>query len=178
MTVAKNRTWIFFAFSIGFILIDQWVKAYVRHAIPPHGALGGLPWPGVFEITLNYNEGIAFGLFQGAGVLLAPIAVAIAAASGWYSLKHPEESVVGHIAMGLLAAGALGNLIDRLVFHRVTDMFYFRPINFPVFNVADSCITVATVLLIFTWWKDAAKKEQAQKAQVAAAPREETENPA
>ncbi len=135
----------------------------MRSAIPPHGSIGALPWPGVFEITLNYNEGIAFGLMQGAGVLMAPIAVAIAGAAGWYSIRHPREAPLSHIAMGLLAAGALGNLVDRLVFRRVTDMFYFRPINFPVFNLADACITVATVLLLIGWWRDASTNESAAR---------------
>ena len=62
--------------------------------------------------------------------------------------------------MGLLASGALGNLYDRVVNGRVTDMFYARIIDFPVFNVADSCITVATVLLILIWWKESAKQKE------------------
>jgi signal peptidase II len=49
--------------------------------------------------------------------------------------------------MALLCAGAIGNLIDRLALGRVTDMFWLRFIDFPVFNVADVCITIAGVLL-------------------------------
>jgi lipoprotein signal peptidase len=49
--------------------------------------------------------------------------------------------------MALLCAGALGNLIDRIWDKRVTDMFWFRAIDFPVFNVADVCITAAGVML-------------------------------
>ena len=57
--------------------------------------------------------------------------------------------------MGLLAAGALGNLYDRLVFGKVRDMFETRFVEFPVFNWADSCITVATAILILVWSKEA-----------------------
>jgi signal peptidase II len=60
--------------------------------------------------------------------------------------------------MGLLAAGALGNLFDRVAFGKVTDMFYFRAINFPVFNVADACITIAAGLLIYLWTVEALAK--------------------
>lgn len=155
----KKRQVMFLIVMVGMIVADQLVKAWIRHAFAVHGSIGGLPWPGVFELTLTYNEGIAFGLFQGAGVFLAPIAVAIAAGATWYSFSHPKESPWGHFAMGLLAAGAIGNLIDRIAFHRVTDMFWFRLIDFPVFNVADSCITVAAILLILVWWRDAAQKK-------------------
>ncbi len=140
------------------LILDQVVKAWVRGAIPPHGSMGGMPSPGVFEITLTYNEGIAFGFFQGAALFMTPVAIAIAAGATWYSLRHPNEGLVSHLSMGLLASGALGNLYDRLVFGRVTDMFWFRAIDFPVFNVADACITVATILLIYTWWRDAARE--------------------
>jgi len=140
------------------LAVDQMVKVWVRGAIPVHGSIRGLPIPGVFEITLQYNEGIAFGFFAGKGILLSPVAVVIACGASWYSFKHPKESMLTHVAMGLLASGAVGNLYDRIVNGRVTDMFYFRSINFPVFNVADSCITIATILLILMWFAEAAKQ--------------------
>jgi len=106
------------------------------------------PWPGVFEITLSYNKGVAFGMLQGFGVYMAPIAIAIAIVTGIYSYRNAKESMWVHVSLSLIASGAVGNLYDRLVFGRVTDMFYFRPIDFPVFNVADSCITVGTAILV------------------------------
>lgn len=145
------------------IAIDQIVKIWIRSAIPIHGSLNGLPWPGVFELTLTYNKGVAFGMFQGFGIFLAPIAVAIAVGCGIYSWRHPQESAWSHSAMSLLASGAVGNLYDRVVEGRVTDMFWFRLIDFPVFNVADACITVATCLLILVWWLDGNKAKAAAK---------------
>lgn len=144
------------------LALDQAVKAWVRGAIPPRGSLQGMPIPNVFEITLTYNQGIAFGLFQGAAIFMTPVAIAIAAGATWYSLKHPEEGVLSHVAMALLASGALGNLYDRVAFGKVTDMFWFRLIDFPVFNVADACITIATILLVITWWREAAKESAKQ----------------
>jgi len=66
-------------------------------------------------------------------------------------MRHREESPWIHIAMALLASGALGNLYDRLVLHQVTDMFHIRAFEFPIFNLADSCITVAATILIIRW---------------------------
>ncbi len=147
----RNKQVLFWGTMAVFMVVDQFVKAWARHTLGNGQALA-LPWPGVFEMELTYNQGIAFGYLQGKGLMLAPIAIVISAGSVWYVKRHPEESRWNHLAFGLLAAGALGNLFDRVVFQRVTDMFWFRLIHFPVFNVADSCITVATIMLIFGWW--------------------------
>ena len=130
------------------LALDQASKWWIREVIArPHGDLGnGMPWPGVFELTYTTNKGIAFGMLQGAGVFLAPIAIAIAVAAWVYSHRNDGESNLSHTAMALLASGALGNLYDRLFRGEVTDIFWFRLINFPVFNVADSCITIAAGL--------------------------------
>lgn len=170
-----NRKQLAYAVLLPLMLIlDQLVKAWVRSSLPIHGSFAGLPFPGIFELTLTYNEGIAFGMLQGAGKFLTPVAVLIAGGAGWYSWKHPHESVWSHVAMGLLSAGALGNLYDRLVHQRVTDMFWFRLINFPVFNVADSCITIATVILMMTWWGEAVRQPKAETVKVST-PEESTE---
>ena len=159
---------------IAMLAVDQLVKGWVRHSIP-QGASIGKPFPGFFEITLTYNQGIAFGLFQGKASLMTPIALAIAIGAAWYSYRHSNEGPLTHLAMGLLASGALGNLYDRLFDpHGVTDMFWFRAISFPVFNVADSCITVATILLIATWWSDAVKGKD-QKVPVIETPQTDAE---
>jgi len=156
---ARDGRALFWIVAIVAIVVDQAVKAWARHVFADNlAALSGAPLPGSFEFTLTYNEGIAFGMFPGHGVFLAPVAILMSGGAIWYSFKHPREPVLAHVAMGLLAAGALGNLYDRLAHGKVTDMFYFRLINFPVFNVADSCITVAAVLLVYLWSVEALVK--------------------
>ncbi len=154
----SRRALFWLVFTVSFAL-DQATKAWARSAFVEHEA-PGFPWPGVFELTLQYNEGIAFGMFQGVAVFLTPIAVAIALGAWLYSHRHPEESAWTHVSMALLTGGALGNLYDRLVLGKVTDMFSFRAINFPVFNVADSCITVAAAILILKWSRELAVRER------------------
>ncbi len=149
------RSFLLFAsLFAGMLALDQLTKLWARAAF----AVGqAFPlWPDVFELTLTYNRGIAFGLFEGAGQLFAPIAIAIAAGAAWYSWKHPREPRVSHVALGLIAAGAIGNLIDRLWLGKVTDMLWIRAVNFPVFNVADVCITCAAGLLAIVWMREAA----------------------
>lgn len=149
-TIRRIGPGFFVAVAVTLLVLDQVVKAWARGAMVP-GEKIAIPWPGVFEITLTYNHGIAFGLFQGAGMLFAPIALAITAGAAWYVVRHPQEARITHFAMGMLAAGAIGNLVDRLWLGKVTDMFWFRLIDFPVFNVADACITVSAVLLGVRW---------------------------
>jgi signal peptidase II len=137
------------------LIIDQWVKHWTRtHIFTQSGSYHGLPFPGVFEFTLTYNQGVAFGKLQGYGLLMAPIALIIAGCAGYYSWKNPKESRWNHTTAGLLAAGALGNLIDRIIDGKVTDMFEIRVFNFPVFNVADVCISVAACMMILTWLRE------------------------
>jgi signal peptidase II len=180
-----KRFTVFTVLFVSMLILDQAVKFWARQTFgdadgyPTNLAkLGGAPWPGVFEFTLTYNKGIAFGLFQGLGVFLAPVAVAIAVGAGVYSWKHPREPVWTHVAMGLLASGAIGNLYDRVFLKKVTDMFWFRLIDFPVFNVADACITVATALLLVTWTLEALHQKEPQvKTGPHETPQPETEYP-
>ncbi|MBL8066304.1 MAG: signal peptidase II [Chthonomonadaceae bacterium] len=140
---------LFVLLSIGLLLIDQMVKLWARNAAQgTEGRTLLAVWPGVFELKLVYNQGVAFGMLQGMGLLLSPIAIAIAVSAAIYSWKRPDEPKVHHVTAALLASGAVGNLIDRLTQGHVTDMFWIRLINFPVFNVADVCITAAGVLLV------------------------------
>lgn len=156
---AKDNRALFWVIVILAVVVDQVVKAWARHVFKDNlAALHGLPFPKFFELTLTYNEGIAFGMFQGHGVFLAPVAVLMSGGAVYYSVRHPRDPKLSHVAVGLLAAGALGNLVDRILNGKVTDMFYFRAINFPVFNVADSCITVAAILLIYLWSMEAMSK--------------------
>lgn len=150
---AKPRPGLFWAIMLSMLALDQAIKIWTRNAFHEGQSLA-VPWPGVFELRLTYNEGVAFGMLQGLGVMTAPIAVAIALGCAIYSHRGHERRTI-HVALGLLAAGSLGNLVDRLWLGRVTDMFWFRAIHFPVFNFADSCITVAAVLLVLRWGREA-----------------------
>lgn len=132
--------------------MDQVTKAFTRSQFTETQTFA--LWPNVFEITLTYNKGIAFGQLQGQGVLLAPVALIIAGYATWQVMKTPTENKAINIAWGLLSAGAIGNLIDRVWLGKVTDMFWIRLIDFPVFNVADVCITAAACMLIILWIKE------------------------
>ena len=109
----------------------------------------------VFELHYLENRGAAFGMLQNQKILFVIIAVIMLAAISYILIKLPRSSHYFplEILMILVASGAVGNLIDRVRFTYVVDFFYFKLINFPIFNVADiyvsiSCVILA-VLLIF-----------------------------
>jgi signal peptidase II len=99
---------------------------------------------GVFYLTLVHNRGAAFGLLQECTwFFIATAAVAVICIV--FKLRKEKPPGLNNFALGLILAGALGNLTDRLVFGYVIDFLDFRV--WPVFNLADSAITVGAVLL-------------------------------
>ena len=95
---------------------------------------------------------------------LTPIAILVCLVALFMTLSRPKEGRLFHVTMVALAAGSLGNLLDRLMFGQVTDMFYIRLIDFPVFNVADVSITVAGVLLVYSGVMDVLSSRRAPQS--------------
>lgn len=98
------------------------------------------------NLTLVHNRGAAFGLFQNqllVFVLISAVAIILII----FSLRDKKNSALFKISLSLILGGAIGNLIDRVRFGFVIDFLDFRV--WPVFNLADSVITIAAVLL--TW---------------------------
>lgn len=136
---------IYFLVGLLALLADQGLKFFVRHSFIEHQA-NGWPWPGVFELTLVYNLGIAFGMMKGLSQIFTPVALLISILAYRYCQSHPREPRFVVVAAGLLSAGAIGNMIDRVFLGKVTDMLWLRIIDFPVFNIADVCITCGAIL--------------------------------
>lgn len=152
---------LYIILTIVLIVIDQLVKYLVRVNIPLGGHVSFLPH--VLELTYVRNTGAAFSILaQHTWVLtLISLVVVIAMAIALWKkvLCHP----LGVIPAVMVLAGGAGNLIDRVLFGYVTDMFSTLFMNFAVFNVADICITVGGLWLvlyvIFGYEKLEPKKE-------------------
>ena len=118
--------------------------------------------PGVLDFVYHENFGSAFSLFQNAGLFLSIAAiVAFVIVVGALRLERPLGEV---IAFGMIGGGAIGNLIDRLARgDGLTDggvIDWIRLPNWPVFNIADSAITLAVVaLLVMTWTSERAAEK-------------------
>lgn len=169
-----SHRFLFWITFVAMLIGDQLVKMWARNAADwVEGRTFWPLWPGVFEFTLTYNHGVAFGLLQGYGYLMAPVAILIAGGAAVYSWRKPEEPTGIHLGLALIATGAIGNLIDRVWKQKVTDMFHLSGINFPVFNIADVCITVGAGLLVLLWGLEGLRQgKHAEHAQNEPAPTE------
>lgn len=113
----------------------------------------------VFELEYLENTGAAFSSFMGKQGFLITITLLILAfvVYKWFQIPQGKRYFGFRFTFALLISGAIGNLIDRAVQGYVVDFFYFKPINFPRFNVADCYVCVAMILLailIFFVYKD------------------------
>lgn len=111
----------------------------------------GIPLVGN-AIYLYYveNRGAAFGILQNQKALFVILTVLVLGGFLAYILYKKPKSKLLLLSFAMIAGGALGNLIDRLRISYVVDMFEFRFIHFPVFNVADMSVVIGTVLLCIT----------------------------
>jgi len=109
--------------------------------------------PGFFDFTLVYNRGAAFSFLASAGGwqrwFLIGIGVAAAVFIVWMLARHGSQRLFS-IALTLILAGAIGNVIDRIWQGKVTDfvLLYWRDWYWPAFNIADASITCGAALLI------------------------------
>ena len=105
---------------------------------------------GVLEFTFVQNRGAAFGIMQNALPFFVVITLAALCVITYFLLHIPSQKryLPLRICLCFIAAGAIGNFIDRLRLSYVRDFIYFSLIDFPVFNVADIYITCATILLV------------------------------
>ena len=106
--------------------------------------------PGVFQLQYLENRGAAFGLLQNARIFFLAVTLIALAAVIYVLVRLPlkRKYIVLRFLMVLIAAGAVGNMIDRVFLGYVRDFLYFSLIDFPIFNVADIYVTCATILLI------------------------------
>jgi signal peptidase II len=106
--------------------------------------------PGVFSLLYLENTGMAFGLFQGGRWVLIGLTVVILGLLVYYYITLPKTRLIKvyRLLFLLIIGGALGNFADRLMRGFVVDFFYFKLINFPVFNMADVFLVVSVVVLI------------------------------
>lgn len=102
--------------------------------------------PGFFHLTLVLNPGVAFGWFSRCGLWVTAAALAIVGGLLLSLMRRKEPDRDGMIPLALILGGAVGNLVDRLRVGSVVDFLDFRV--WPVFNLADSCITVGVILIL------------------------------
>lgn len=138
----------FFALLL-FILLDQVVKLWVLARLKGQQPIVLIK--NVLEFQYVENRGAAFGMLQNQRIFFLIMTIGVLIALVLLEKKIPQESRYFWLrfCMFFVAAGAVGNMIDRVYRHYVVDFIYFKLINFPVFNVADIYVTCSAFLLIF-----------------------------
>lgn len=104
----------------------------------------------VLELSYLENRGAAFGMLQNQKIFFVFVASIILAVIAYVIFKMPVDKKYNklHVFLTLVASGAIGNMIDRLRLDYVVDFISFVLIHFPIFNVADIYVTVATAFLV------------------------------
>lgn len=156
----STRAWLLAGLLCAAVIaVDQASKAVVRaqvvigEEIDVFGPLG---------LTQTRNTGVSWGLASGTG---APLIVLMVAALGvivYLFARDPGRPWMW-VACGLLAGGAIGNLVDRVAAGHVTDFIELPP--WPPFNVADVCITFGVVLLVLIFLREGIREERERKQQ-------------
>ena len=133
--------------ALAAIVIDQIIKYLVETGMDMHQQIDILPFLALFR---TYNTGISFSMLSGGGWGLITLVTAVTAFVGWLAWKSEPRQVIARLGFALIIAGALGNLIDRVLYGHVVDYVLFHtPVwSFAVFNFADACISVGAGLVI------------------------------
>ena len=138
---------LFVSVAAVMLVIDRITKTLILERLNIGESMPVIP--NLFDFTLAYNTGAAFGIFQGAFPVFLIIALLFAAILFAYMLVLKRHSLLEILSLGLILAGALGNASDRLLHEgAVVDFIHLLFIDFPIFNVADSCIVVGVILFV------------------------------
>jgi signal peptidase II len=144
--------------TIGIVALDQWTKYLVRINLPFNQVW--MPWDWLLpyaRIVHWRNTGAAFGIGQGMNLFFIILAFLVMGMILYYFPEIPENEFFLRLALSLQLGGAAGNLIDRLAHGHVIDFISVG--TFPVFNVADSSITIGVGVLLLGMWLEARREK-------------------
>ncbi len=146
-----------FLLIVLLIFLDQFTKYLAVINLQDKPAIKLID--GVLELNFLKNRGAAFGMLQNQKVFFVMIAILIILIIIYVLFRLPDDKKynVMHFLLVMIASGAAGNMIDRVKQDYVVDFIYFVLINFPIFNVADIYVTVATfvfVILFIFYYKE------------------------
>lgn len=132
--------------AIALVLIDQLSKYWVRTNLISKDVV---IINDVLRLQYHTNTGAVWGILTGKTLFLSIFTAVLLLLILFFYFKIPKDKKYSALKLTVvfIAAGAVGNLIDRICLGYVTDFIYFELINFPLFNFADSCLTVSSIVL-------------------------------
>ncbi len=154
MIAVRRKYLLFSVFTALSLVLDQWTKILARQDLLPRGPYNPkVIVEGYFDLRYAENPGVAFSMLQdvpGGRVLLTLLAVAAFVLVLFYLHKTPQHGTRLHVALGLVGGGAIGNLVDRVLFGKVTDFIVWKVgrHEWPAFNIADAALCVGVGLMV------------------------------
>ena len=151
---ARRKYLLFTIFTIISLVLDQWTKVLARRDLRPRGSYNPkVIIQGWFDLRYAENPGVAFSMLQdipGGRIWLTILAVGAFVLVLYYLRKTPVENTRLHIALGLVGGGAIGNLVDRVMYGRVTDfiVWKYHGHEWPAFNIADAALCIGVGLMV------------------------------
>lgn len=127
---------------VALLALDRATKLWAAASL---SAVGTIPLIGFFDLTYVENTGAAFGIGRGANRLLTFVSIGLILALQWMRRRWPKDDFRLQWGALLVTTGAVGNLYDRMRDGYVVDFLHLH--HWPVFNVADSCITIGAAML-------------------------------
>ncbi|CAM4452015.1 signal peptidase II [Deinococcus marmoris] len=153
---SRSSIWLPLLIAAVLIAADQWLKAWALTNLV-EAAPARVVIPGVLEWFLTFNTGAAWSMFSGSAAPLALGRLLVGLGILVYLYLRPQHRFLS-VVLAMISAGAIGNAIDGLRFGKVTDMIHAPPLSaitraigqgdFPIFNIADSCVVGGTIALL------------------------------
>lgn len=145
---------------LGLVLVglDQWSKFWTVE----HIALGEVKpfWSGIFSLTYLQNRGAAFSILQDQRWFFILVTLIFLGGAVAYFIKAKNSWMI-LLPLTLMMAGGVGNFIDRLRLGYVVDMVQLDFMEFAIFNVADSYLTVGVLLMFVALWREEQDEKKA-----------------
>lgn len=168
----KTKYLLFAILFVAAFALDQGTKIWARNELKPRGYEHAVVVvQGYFDMRYSENPGSAFGLFRntpGARYLLFGVGILCLGFIGAWLRKLPGEAAWLGAKLGLVAGGAIGNILDRALYGKVTDFIVWkvtrpnRVYEWPTFNIADAALVIGVLLLFLDWPRDAVMREQSK----------------
>jgi signal peptidase II len=127
-------------------MIDQFTKYLTVENIALHEVVEVIP--NVLSFTYIQNSGAAFSILEGQMLFFYIVTVIVIIFLLYYMYTEARNNKILGILLSIVLAGAIGNFIDRLLYQYVIDMIQLEFVEFAIFNVADSYLTVGVILLL------------------------------
>lgn len=144
--MSRTRTFaLFVPVVIVMVVVDRLTKLWAEGNLSANAHEMSL---GLVDFTLVHNTGAAFGMGQGQGIVFVVLALAIAVAVIAWLCVSRQRTAFEVLGLALVVAGGIGNCIDRVTTGYVVDFINFTWFEFPVFNVADICVTCGVVIFV------------------------------